>query len=517
LKVLEGETDQSLHLGLLAFKDRALPNLAANIKCGNSLIGPDYFTGRLIPDAEELARVNAFDWQREFPAAMSAGGFDCVIGNPPWLMAGYYIGNEIDYLRAKSKTAEGKFDLYYIFLEKGHLLTKESGRFGMIVPNKFFHTRAAGQLRRFLRGSIEAIVDFREAQVFPGATNYSCIVTLARTNKSVVRYAKATTDLRIVWETTVDRKGLTAEPWSFAEKDKANLFAKMEAVGNPLEILVTRFGTGVQSGADRILTVTREQASELGLERDILRPVLRGRDVRRYAIAAVPKLLVFPYKTANKTFVLLSEKEIKSYRHIYQVLCNNQKALGARVWFGKGPVELSGNWWGMMYLDSYSAFTSPHILTPSLSNRSNFAVGEGTLFATGTAGVTSIIPREDIAEDLRYILALLNSRLLSFYVVAHSPVFSGNYFKFSAPYLRHLPIRRVDMSRPSDKAAHGRVVKLVDSMLALHKQAASAKSEAQRGAIQRQIGATDAEIDRLVYDLYGLTKEEIAIVEGANP
>ena len=79
----------------------------------------------------------------------------------------------------------------------------------------------------------------------------------------------------------------------------------------------------------------------------------------------------------------------------------------------------------MMYLDCYRSFSSPHILTPSLSNRANFALGQGTLFVTGTAGVTSIIPREDIQEDILYLLGLLNSRLLSFYAVGHSPVFRG--------------------------------------------------------------------------------------------
>ncbi len=84
LKVLEGETDQSLSLSLLSFSDRALPNLADNIKCGNSLIGSDYFTGKLIPDPDEMKRVNPFDWKQAFPDAMKAGGFDCVIGNPPY-------------------------------------------------------------------------------------------------------------------------------------------------------------------------------------------------------------------------------------------------------------------------------------------------------------------------------------------------------------------------------------------------------------------------------------------------
>jgi hypothetical protein len=110
--------------------------------------------------------------------------------------------------------------------------------------------------------------------------------------------------------------------------------------------------------------------------------------------------------------------------------------------------------------------------------------------------------------SLAFILGLLNSKLLNF-------VFANTFIDYNIKptYLAQLPIRELDLACLKDKKPYGRMVKLVDSMLALHKQLASAKSEAQRGAIQRQIEATDAEIDRLVYDLYGLTKEEIAIVE----
>jgi len=167
----------------------------------------------------------------------------------------------------------------------------------------------------------------------------------------------------------------------------------------------------------------------------------------------------------------------------------------------------------MMYLDSSSAFRAPHLLTPSLSDQSNFALGSGTLFVTGTAGVTSLIPK-DISENILYLLGALNSRLLSFYAVHHSPVFQGGYYKFSAPYLKSLPIRRIDFTKPQDKARHDRMVVLVEKMLVLHKQLPAANTAHDREMIQRQIDATDRAIDALVYDLYGLTEEEIKIVEG---
>ncbi len=85
LKVLEGESDETLKRQLSFVHERALPDLGQNIKCGNSLIGPDYFAGQLMPDEDEMRRVNPFDWKTEFPEIMKAGGFDAVIGNPPYV------------------------------------------------------------------------------------------------------------------------------------------------------------------------------------------------------------------------------------------------------------------------------------------------------------------------------------------------------------------------------------------------------------------------------------------------
>ena len=148
LKVLEGESSETITNQLRIFHERALPDLAANIKCGNSLIGPDFYNGRQMSllDDDERYRINVFDWHDKkhgFGSIMAAGGFNAIITNPPWVMAGYYIGSEMDCLRREYQSAEGKFDLYYLFIEKGLRLLSKAGRFGTIVPNKFFHTRAA--------------------------------------------------------------------------------------------------------------------------------------------------------------------------------------------------------------------------------------------------------------------------------------------------------------------------------------------------------------------------------------
>jgi len=523
LKVLEGESKETVNNQLRLFHERALPDLGRNVKCGNSLIGPDFYQNqqRNLFDEEEMYRINAFDWhdpKHGFGEIMRGGGFDAVIGNPPWLMAGYYVPNEMDYLRSRYRSAEGKFDLYYVFIETGIRLLREDGYSGMIVPNKFFHTRAATTLRAQLAQGrmVHSVVDFGDEKVFAGATNYAAVILLRRQPSQRVHFSRALAGLSIVRSYDLLWKGLGEEPWSFVEPESASVFKKMDRMGTPLSAMVERFGTGVQSGADRILLLDAHTVRQLHLEKRALRPVLRGRDVRRYHLATRPRRLIFPYSAKGNEFSIYDEQTLRErFPNTYAYLDRHRTELSKRVWFGKSARELSGRWYGMMYLDSRWAFSRKHLLTPSLSNTGNFTLGDGSLFATGTAGVTSIIPKDE-QHDILYLLGLLNSSLLSLYATRHSPVFQGAYYKFSAPYLKGLPIRKVDFRQRSDRARHDRMVELVEGMLGLHKRLGEVRTEHEKEVLRRQIEATDRQIDELICELYGLTDEEIKIVEEAT-
>jgi hypothetical protein len=520
LKVLERENRETLEKQLRIFRERALPDLGKNIRCGNSLIGPDFSKGRQMSllDEEEVYRINPFDWtdrERGFGDIMSAGGFDAVIGNPPWVMAGYVLGEEIAGLKKTYISAYGKFDLYYCFLELSLRLVTESGMLGVIVPNKFFHAKAATNLRGLLaaQGRLAEIVDFGDAKVFAGATNYSCILVFGEPGKDTFLYRRAQEGLATHASLTVRTSHLCEKPWVFESREETEIFHKMEECGVPLDTLVSRFGTGVQTGADRFLTFERDDVRLERFEKGLLRPILRGRDVRRYRVNSAPKMAIFPYREDKGEFRILCEDELSRFPVVEAYLERSKEELRQRVWFGKGAVELSGHWYGFMYLDRLGTFASAHLLTPSLSDRSNFALGEGDVFVTGTAGVTSILPAPETREDIRYLLGLLNSSCMSFYCVKHSPVFSGGFYKFSGPYLSGVPIRRIDFSNPDDVNRHDRMVELVERMLNLHRRLPEAKTPDEKTMLDRQIAATDREIDQLVYELYGLTDEEIRIVE----
>ena len=175
LKSLEGESDATLSFQMKLFeKHRALPNLADNIKCGNSLIEPNYFKGTLIPEPDEIRRLRAFDWREAFPDAMNAaGGFDCVISNPP------YVDSETmkivcpgmrELIHANYSMTKGNWDTYIAFFERGFELLRKDGLLSFITPDKWLAKPFGDELRL---QTIDKIVSLLEA----GALRYSKVQT----------------------------------------------------------------------------------------------------------------------------------------------------------------------------------------------------------------------------------------------------------------------------------------------------------------------------------------------------
>jgi TaqI-like C-terminal specificity domain len=236
----------------------------------------------------------------------------------------------------------------------------------------------------------------------------------------------------------------------------------------------------------------------------MVRPLLRGRDVRAFSIATDRKQLVFPYRETADGFVLRSEEELRQFPVTWQYLNRHKKDLAARIWFGKNATELSGAWYGLMYLQQLKYLEQPHILTPALSNTSNFAIGEGLLFATGTAGVTGISLAQPLQVPIEYLLGLLNSDLLALYVVRHSPVYQGGYRKFSTQYLRGIPI--VVPQGIGQLRIQVEIVELVKQISTNMQRIRSAASPMEQRFAQRLVKGARSEIDRLVHSLYGLNE-----------
>jgi hypothetical protein len=431
------------------------------------LIGNDFYTTdelvSLAPD--EAIKTNAFDWATAFPDVAGRQGFDAVVGNPPWLMAGYYVPDSVPYFQRTYSAYVGKADLYYLFLEKAIRLVNPDGRIGMIVPSKFFHTQSARALRELLIKDswIDELVDFGIERIFSTATNYSSIVLLSRHSTGPVGVTRAKRLFRDLKRFTVPRAQLGVPTWHLIDPARAAIWKQVEAGAVRLEDLVSHFGNGVQTGSDRLLIMSDSHRKELGLEPAIFRPILKGRNVRRFR-AAAEDVVLFPY---DKVGSLLPPDKLSSrYPAAWRYLSDHKKQLSARKWFGKGAKELSGQWYGMMFLDAPEAFEGQHLVTPALSARSNFAIDAANLFVTGTAGVSSATLKSESDEFLYFVLGILNCKLISEYIIDHSTPYQGGYFKFSTPYIRRAPIRCPDLSLRSGKAQQSEIASLAKAMIA---------------------------------------------------
>ncbi len=472
LKVLEGETEQSLQRGLLPFSDRALPNLADNIKCGNSLIGPDYFTGKVITDGDEVKRINPLDWTRAFPEAIDAGGFDCIIGNPPY---GRDVLSEFrEHFETQFEAMQYKVDSFVLFLERAAKLLTESGAIGYIIPNTWLNTERFYNLRRFLlnRCAVQEIVNLGKG-VFLDANIDTLLIFLGRGRKGTVRVLDASNRAfgQPRLEQPVRSVKVRQAEWMSMPNCEFDIFfdPAWKAVLGKIAACSAPLGDLTEISQGLIPYNTKEMSAKN------------------------------PYLSARKK------------GRLWRPLLDKGACVGRYSLKWNGVYVKFGPW---LYTPNKPKFyDNPKVLVqrhrnPSLRRRVVATFDdEGHCFKDNLCGMIG----RDAQYSLKYILGIVNSRLTNeFYRRAFTEV------SLNPTYLRRLPIRAIDFSSKADLLKHSHMVALVDNMLALHRSLASTKSEGQTTAIQRQIDATDAEIDRLVYELYGLTAKEVALVEGAK-
>jgi hypothetical protein len=480
LKVLEGETDQSFSLSQLPFGDRALPNLADNIKCGNSLIEPDYFTGELFADPEEMKSIHAFEWKRGFPDALKAGGFDCVIGNPPYVFARDegFSGSEKRYFGAKYSHQSYQLNTFALFTERGYALLANGGFLGFIIPNNWLSISTMKAFRDFI---VSSTGDLRIVnnlfKVFRGANVDTSLVSFRKTKPTSVTLLEAADPVTITEVALVDPKDLLTEPIIHIQKRRnetaERILAKMEKCSTTLE--------------------------EIALVKAGLKAYETGKGVPRQTDAMKKGRVYHSTKRSSKAHrKYLDGRDVKRY---------------------------SINWSGM-YLKYGSNLAAPRsadlfdgerILVRQIPSSLPLAINGAIVSKEELNDINSMIVKSQSSYSNKYILGVINSRLLSFWFDLTFDKFQRAIFpQFKVNELARFPIRTIKFAKEEDKDRHNKIAALVDSMLGLQKQLASAKSDAQKSITQYQIEATDAEIDRLVYELYGLTAEEIAIIENSS-
>jgi hypothetical protein len=472
------EDEQSVISQLSLFKKRVLPDIDNNIKCGNSLIENDFYHNQQLGllDEETLYRINAFDWESEFADVMKAGGFDAVIGNPPY--GAFLSPSENTYLLNKFKLQNYQLDSYILFIEQALSLNQMKGLIGLIIPNTWLLNLTYDKIRKhlFAQTTIINIVHYRH-RVFHQATVDTEIVIIEKSQPTdthqveitLIEKDKSSTNYVISQNRWQTREGkpinILEKPELVALADKLRAFQKLEHLGvitqgtKPFQV-----GKGKPPQTHQIVS-QKPFVAKTPLN-ETFRPLLRGNLIQKY-----------------------------------QILWNHNYWISFGDWLAEPRYSANYDVPAKIVIRQ----TGDHLV--ATLDRRKFIVRDN---------LYTIVSREN-DYDLRFLLGIINSRLLQwFYANIINPEIGEALAQVKRGHLIQLPIAKINFDNPTDKAKHEKMVQLVEIMLKLNQQLAAAKESQMKNILKRRIEATDKQIDLLVYQLYDLIAEEIEIVKKSN-
>lgn len=561
LKVLENESFSTVNGYTKRYNEKPLPSLKSNIVLGNSLIDSTYFreADDVFEDAD-FEEILPFDWSDEFPDAFEKGGFDAVVGNPPYVRIQNLIEHtpkEVEFYRRDNspyRSAEqDNFDKYYLFFERALSLLNSKGRLGFIAPHKFLTIKAGKPLRCLISEGdhLRSITNFGVEQVFPKRTTYTAIFSLTRSSNETFEVERVD-DLE-EWQVGKDfpyRKFscdyIGCDPWIFVSSDAQRLFEKVQESPKTVELgKVAEIPVGLQNSANRIYIIREsydyrltqaDDGTELirfqksgetwEIEKEIARPGLYKADVDPFEKPEENAWMIFPYEVQNGSATLYMEDEmIDRFPRCWEYLKAHREKLEGRD-IRPGPNGLT-KWYQYGRSQSLTKFDgSEKLIWSTLANRTPYAYDDSGLTITGGGNgpYYQLRPRQNTeVEMLRgekysifYLLAVISDPILEAMVNARGSDFRGGYYSHGKQFIETLPIRALDLENPAEKQLHDQIAALSkDLILAVekHKKASVPTSKkAQRDAItEKRLRLTEK-----IASAYGFSKDDYATVTKEN-
>jgi TaqI-like C-terminal specificity domain/Eco57I restriction-modification methylase/N-6 DNA Methylase len=527
--VLEDADAEVLAVQLRFAHERHLPDLGSNLKCGNSLVGDDDFRSAQttfienIDDSVEPPPQSGFDWPSQFPQAFNRPdpGFDIVIGNPPYVRQ-ELLGDVKTYFQRHYATYHGTADLYVYFIERSMSLLRDGGHFGMIVANKWMRANYGGPLRQWMKKQrIEEIIDFGDLPVFQNVTTYPCILHLSKNPPNPTFPAAQAETLRFTSLRdhadarmyVVDQANLADSGWSLIDKRQSALQQKIEAVGKPLveyleygENTRGRVLRGILTGLNEAFVLDKVTRDRLLFEdprsADIIKPFVMGRDVGRYRTCAERcYVILMPRGWTNIVSGGISDAWGWLQANYSAVAAHLQPfANAAQVRWDKGDY-----WWELRACDYYEELDKPKIIYASVAQRGTFTLDKQGAVIDKTC---YFIPAND-----PYLLGLLNSKLLLYYFSNIAVQRRGGYFEYLGQYVEQLPIALTTAYRPGGSSYRDQVANKVGSLQKVYQALEEARTPHDKGKWQHEAEVLERQIDNIVYAIYGLSEDEIALVE----
>ncbi|MFY7787476.1 MAG: Eco57I restriction-modification methylase domain-containing protein, partial [Thermoflexibacteraceae bacterium] len=458
----------------LLFKDRVLPTLDNNIFDGNSLINHDFYENSLFLTPRERRKINTFDWQdkeKGFATIIAQGGFDFIIGNPPYVDYRVLSEEQAAYIRSKfvAATVPEKWNLYVPFVELGSKLLKKQGVLGYILPNTFLASNFGVQLRKILLNNtqVQRIVDVSQLKVFGSVATYPVLLFFRNqyqeNNYLQIAYPKNIqefyeTDFELINQdklNNIQNQYIISTSFSNVGID---LISKIQKNTKPLKLFCEKFIWGTSITGFKSYKIDETVYQKLTKKDKVLyHKVIQTADIKKFGIAWQGEYI----KTE-----IYSENVKKEFAKDKIVIARVTKQIQA------------------MY------------------DQEGYFLGKSSLL-TGLQ-----------AHPL-FLLAIINSQVANYFyaIKFENTHMAGGYLRFDIPYLEQLPIPIIDFNNKKHQNLHDDIIKRTENLLLLNQQLQSLKVESDRKNTLQLIRYTERQLNELVFQLYELNTEEIILIQ----
>lgn len=413
-----------------ANKNDPLTSLDENIQWGNSLINN--------PGIE----TTCFNWEEAFPKIFKEGGFDIILGNPPYIRVQLLNSKAVDFMFDSYEFATGKLDISILFFEKAMSMLSKDGRAGFISTSQWMQTDYGMNIRKFFsKGHMTEIIDFGSLPIFGDADTYPAIFIFQSKKKNTISYTKVDSLDKVNFQDIKPRiisyDLIDHNPWNFSGFDlkkhlenKAVDFNMLSYYGDPL--------IGCLTGMDKVFVVSKEQVKELQLEEDIIYPyAYRGDEVEQFKRVTPNMYVIYPYTLGDKNMPILIEEKVmeSNYPNIYSYLLQYKEDLRLRK--DSRRLYADVEWYRLLRPGNFQHVFSQKILCKGIDTTVKCGIlAEKTIF--NGANCPGIILNNKIS--FYYLVGLLNSELVTRYLNPIVPKKLGGYFRYNATNIKKIPI-----------------------------------------------------------------------------
>ena len=515
IKCLEGESEASIETNTRLFHDRILPNLDKNILNGNSIINHDFYKDGLFPSLNEMRKINTFNWKEGFKEIITHGGFDFIIGNPPYFSLDIVPNDQKDYIEKKFHFATRQSNIYFFFIAVANQLLKENGVLSFINERYYFSSKNATDFRKFISNSyqISEIIDFKNIQIFEDVNTLTVINTFIKSNiKQTIKVVQFNDELRSLDQYDlhaselkntfyINQSELLDSNWLF-NNPKLN---SLESVFKNTKTLdkIVHMGQGITTGLNDTFVVDENTIKKFNLEPDLLKKYVKTRDVKEYEI----------FHRKLYVILALNETQIDNYPNIKDYLKLKIDLLTKRYEYRKGQ----STWFSVSVPRNLSLFqnSTEKIITPLYSKGNKFGI-DITDMGCGYYTLTDtyiLVKKENVEISLKYLLAILNSQLLNFYNRHFGKLKRDGYYEYSRNTLSKYPIHIPNLNDTEEKTKYEQIIKYVDSIMELKQRYNNSKLPNEKSILQNQINYTETTINQLINELYKVPDEILKMIE----